>query len=166
MRLFAFPGIANLELREDCRIEPLGRLGRRLALLYQRQAQLEKLLTPGIARFIDVGVRQHIVEENVLRDANAPGQLLAAPVGQIDVLEQKVGVKGAQIVVRHVGDEKGHPLALLARRVLEGLLQFWPIVAGPRQCLLDLRRPVISRIVRGEDGREREQTRRHQRAHG
>ena len=99
------------------------------------------LLAPRVAGFVDVGVGKDVVEEDVLGNLAAPGQLLAGLVGQGHVLQQEIPSQRFQIAIGHIGDQEGHPLALLGRGVRQRLDKFASVGVGTSQGLLYFRRP-------------------------
>src|SRR5262249_39158322 len=120
----ALRGVLDLELAEQGGVERLGGLGDGLAILDDRHAQLHHFLPPRLARLGDAGVRQDIVWEKRLRDLLAPRHPGAGLVGEVEILEQKIGLERLEVLLRHVGDQKRDAGLLLLRRGVESLLQF------------------------------------------
>ena len=68
-------------------VQFLSGFARRLAIFNDRLAEFVKLLSPPIARFVDVGVGQNVVEENVIR--NLPAGVGSCTIRQSNVGQQK-----------------------------------------------------------------------------
>jgi hypothetical protein len=123
----------------------VGGLGRRLAPLGDRQTKVVELASPGVALFVQIGVREHIVQEDVVRDVLAPRHLAPGPVREFDVGNEKIGLQGGEVAVGHVGYEERHPDPAVAGNGLQRPLQLRTIILGPCQGLLDVGGPGLGR---------------------
>ena len=113
IRLGTLGRIANVDGAEDLLVENRGGLGPRRSVCHEGEKPLAKLLSPGISPFVDTGVRQHVVEKDVLRNFLVPRCLAPHTVGQLTILQQEIGRQGLQIPLRHIGHEEQHAVPLI-----------------------------------------------------
>ena len=96
----------NLDQIEEVSIDHLGRLGRRLAILHQWFALSVEIRTPGFSGFIQRGIREDVVEEDLFRDFLGPRKFLSGLEGQRDVLHQEISAEASEILGRHPRNKK------------------------------------------------------------
>ena len=141
IRPAALRGVTHARELEEFLVQALRCLGGRLAIRDQRRGEVVKFPPPRVARFINRGVGQNVVEENLLRHAFAPRRPGERLVSQRKILFEVRGGKCGEIPRRHVLDHELHPLALRLRHVVQRLDDLSAIRAGLRQSPLRRGRP-------------------------
>ena len=152
--------VFDMHLRKQLFVEELGRGARRGCVGSQRSANIAQRRAPGLARLAQAGVRQNVVEENILGHAIMPRRLGKGPIDQRDMIKKKICGQAAQIRRRHVFHQELHPFALLLRRLFQRPGHLRAVGSRPAQRLLGrLRPPPRLRHRRGlglGDGRQKQ----------
>ena len=107
--------VVDVDEVKDLAVERLRRLGGGRCLGHDVAAFLVKVRPPTLARLVEAGVRQHIVEKQLLGQPGAPRELLARLHRQVEVLGEKLAIERREVARRHALDEElGGTLAKVA----------------------------------------------------
>ena len=98
--------VVGVDELEELLVEDLGGLGGGGGVLDQRRGFREEIGAPGVARFVEDGVGEDVVEKDVFGHLLGPGEGFAGLQGEVEVLGEELGAEGFLVVLGHVLDEK------------------------------------------------------------
>ena len=126
----AFGGVLDVDLREELLVEGVGGFGGGFGAHDERGSDVADLAAAVVAAFVEGGVGEDIVEEDVFGDVSGPWGDGHGGVGIGDVAEEEVGLEGGEVRGRHVVDEELHGVALGFGDLAEGAGEFRGVRAG------------------------------------